>query len=309
MLSHTPPTLDPAAARRWAAAAPEPSAQSPGFASPWLHEEVARRMESRLQWLVQKPASWAHWEPVRGGWQAQALVQARYPGAQAYLVETEAARLALLAAAVKRPWWRLGQGATPQPQPGLPGQAVDMVWANMALHHAADPQALLRQWFALLKVDGFLMFSCLGPDTLREIRTLYAVQGWPAPAHEFTDMHDWGDMLVACGFAQPVMDMERISLSFSSPENLLAELRTLGRNLGRARFAGLRTPGWRARLQQVLRAGLADPGQGGRLTLGFEVIYGHAFKSVPRFAVNAETHIDLQGMREAIRGGRRASGQ
>jgi malonyl-CoA O-methyltransferase len=62
-------------------------------------------------------------------------------------------------------------------------------------------------------------------------------------------------------------------------------------------------------LQQVLRAGLADPGQGGRLTLGFEIIYGHAFKPPPRFTANAQTHIDLQGMREAVRGTRRASGQ
>ena len=102
---------------------------------------------------------------------------------------------------------------------------------------------------------------------------------------------------------------ESANMPVSLSPKALAELRTLGRNLGSARFAGLRTPGWRARLQQALRAGLADPGQGGRLTLGFEVIYGHAFKPVPRFAVNAETHIDLQGMREVIRGGRRASGQ
>ena len=309
MLSPTPPTLDPAAARRWAAAAPEPSAQSPGFASPWLHEEVARRMESRLQWLVQKPASWAHWEPVRGGWQAQALLQARYPGAQAFLVETESARLTLLAAAIKRSWWRLGSRAVPQPQLGLPGQAVDMVWANMALHQSPDPQALLRQWFGMLKVDGFLMFSCLGPDSLRAIRAVYADQGWPAPAHEFTDMHDWGDMLVACGFAQPVMDMERISLSFSSPDKLLAELRTLGRNFARTRFPGLRTVGWRKRLQDSLRESLSDPGQGGRLTLGFELIYGHAFKPIQRFTVNAQTHIDLQGMRDAVRGTRGVPGQ
>jgi malonyl-CoA O-methyltransferase len=61
------------------------------------------------------------------------------------------------------------------------------------------------------------MFSCLGPDTLRELRALYAALGWPPPAHEFTDMHDWGDMLVASGFAEPVMDMERITLSFATP--------------------------------------------------------------------------------------------
>ena len=93
-----------------------------------------------------------------------------------------------------------------------------MLWANMALHMAADPQALIAQWHRALATDGFLMFSCLGPDTLRELRALYAALGWPPAGHEFTDMHDWGDMLVHAGFAEPVMDMERIVLTWDTPE-------------------------------------------------------------------------------------------
>ena len=92
------------------------------------------------------------------------------------------------------------------------------------------------------------------PDTLRELRPLYAEFGWPPPTHTFTDMHDWGDMLVGQGFAEPVMDMERITLSFSSPQTLLAELRGLGRNLHAGRFPGLRGRGWLAKLH----AGLAQ---------------------------------------------------
>ena len=75
------------------------------------------------------------------------------------------------------------------------------------------------------------MFSCLGPDTLRELRGLYRALGWPPPAHDFTDMHDWGDMLVHAGFAEPVMDMERITLTWETPQRLLEELRELGANL------------------------------------------------------------------------------
>ena len=86
--------------------------------------------------------------------------------------------------------------------------SVDMLWANMALHTTHLPQTMLRRWHAALKPDGFLMFSCLGPDSLAEIRRVYAMLGWPAPAHAFTDMHDWGDMLVQAG-AEPVMAMER----------------------------------------------------------------------------------------------------
>ncbi len=204
-------------------------------------------MEARLQWLVQKPASWAHWEPVRGGWNAQTLLQMRYPQASSYLLESNLQHAAWLQSTLKAPWWNPLKLRAAKALVAQPAQPVGMLWANMALHHAADPQALIGQWLGLLEVDGFLMFSCLGPETLREIRAVYAAQGWPPPSHAFTDMHDWGDMLVEAGFAEPVMDMERITLSFSTPQSLLAEMRTLGRNLSIARFGGLRTPTWRSR--------------------------------------------------------------
>ena len=74
MSTALPPTIDPVAAARWQAQAPA--------ASPWLHEEVARRMQDRLQWMAKPPQSWLDWEPVRGGLQAHALVAQRYPQAQ-----------------------------------------------------------------------------------------------------------------------------------------------------------------------------------------------------------------------------------
>ena len=303
MSTQRPPTIDPAAARRWAGLPVLPTQQPPGFASPWLHEEVARRMEDRLQWLVQKPAHWAHWEPVRGGWQAQELLQTRYPRARVSLMEADPTRAALLRRAVAAPWWNPLARAAGMVRVESPARPVGMLWANMALHHADDPQALMAQWLQLLEVDGFLMFSCLGPDTLRELRAVYAAQGWPPPCHAFTDMHDWGDMLVAAGFAEPVMDMERITLSYSAPEHLLAELRTLGRNLSNLRAQGLRTGAWRERLLAVLRQDLADPSHGGRLTVSFEVIYGHAFKLAPRFTAKPQTNIAFDSLRQALRRG------
>jgi malonyl-CoA O-methyltransferase len=175
-----------------------------------------------------------------------------------------------------------------------------MVWANMLLHQSADPQALIAQWHRALAVDGFLMFSCLGPDTLRELRQAFEAQSWPAPAHEFTDMHDWGDMLVEAGFAEPVMDMERITLSYTSAESMLAELRDLGRNFHVQRFAGLRGRRWHAQLLSVLQT-LARPDEDGRLALTFEVVYGHALKPQPRAKVQALSAIDLQDMRTMLR--------
>jgi malonyl-CoA O-methyltransferase len=112
-------------------------------------------------------------------------------------------------------------------------------------------------------------------------------------------MHDWGDMLVQAGFAEPVMDMERITLTYATPESLLAEFRLLGRNLHRDRFAGLRGKQWLAQLQSALLS-LAKPEQNGRLSLTVEVIYGHALKPLPRLKVRSESSVSLQDMRTLL---------
>jgi len=301
MSSQSPPTIDAQAARRWealllAAAPGRPDRQ----ASPWLHEEVARRMEGRLQCILKQPRSWLHWQALRGGIEAHTLLRRRYPAASSFVQEDTPQALGLAGAALRPPLWspQRWKNAT---RFETPAQPVDLLWANMALHMSPDPQALIHRWHSLVQTDGFLMFSCLGPDTLRELRDLYARQGWPTPAHEFTDMHDWGDMLVQAGFAEPVMDMERITLSFSSPATLLAELRGLGRNLHPRRFSGLRGRAWHEALHQAIAAGLPDPEQRGRLRLTFEIIYGHAFKPAPRMAVQEQSVIPLEQMRASLR--------
>jgi malonyl-CoA O-methyltransferase len=292
-----PPTIDPQAAARWERAAPA--------ASPWLHEEVARRMEDRLQWIRLRPKAWAHWGAVRGGLQAQALLARRYPDAEFFVVETPGPRAQAAMQSIAKPWWSPARWTTPAAQLRLPPDAgVQMLWANMALHLAADPQALIAQWHRALAPEGFLMFSCLGPDTARELRGLYRRLGWPAAGHEFTDMHDWGDMLVHAGFAEPVMDMERIVLTYESPAKLLQDLRELGRNLHPQRFAGLRGRAWRQRLERELAQHLADPREGGRLSLTFEIIYGHALKPQPRVKLSAQSAVSLQDMRAMLQGAR-----
>jgi len=273
MPTDQPPTIDPLAAQRWAA--------MPHPATPWLHEEVARRMAERLPWIRLPVARWAHWEPLGGGAPARALVVAQYPDAECIEVRAQAGQASSAIKSEAKSWWRRLAASRRAPEvPVLaepPEAAMQMVWANMLAHHAADPRTLMKQWLRALTPDGFVMFSCFGPDTLRELRALYADLGWPPPTQEYTDMHDWGDQLAVAGFADPVMDQERITLTFDSPARLLAELRELGRNLHPGRFAGLRTPAWRQRLHAALderlRARADAP-----LALSFELIYGHALK-------------------------------
>lgn len=286
--SSIPPSLDANALQRWSQRAP---AQSP-----WLHEEVGRRMQERLQWIVKPAHTWIDWEPVRGGMDAHDLVQQRLPKSQAWLMHAQPEH-----AAVAKARWNTSMlsrlTGTKAVQFQAPKSEVDMVWANMSLHLAPNPPALIRQWAQALHAQGFVMFSCFGPDTLVELRRLHAKLGWPAPAQEFTDMHDLGDMLVAQGFAEPVMDMEHIRLQFASAERAQQELRELGRNLHVGRFAGLRGRQWH---QAWLQAVQSLAGERGQIELNFEIIYGHAFKAPPKMKVAQETAISLKDMRAAL---------
>ena len=293
-----PPTIDPTAAQRWHARAVD--------ASPWLHEEIARRMQDRLQWMTSKPANWCDWDPLNGGIEGHALVQQQFAQATSQIHETSSAKgQQRVQELFGKPWWSLGRWSGPSQQFGKPEDAsVQMLWSNMALHVAANPQALIAQWHKALAVGGYVMFSCLGPDTVREIHKLYADRGWPVPGHSMTDMHDWGDMLVHAGFAEPVMDMERITLTFATPERLLQELRELGRNLHPQRFGALRGRGFKQQLEKALAERLTDSAQGGQWAITFEIIYGHAFKPEPRVPVEANSAVSLQDMRAMLRKGR-----
>ena len=269
-------------------------------APPWLHGEVARRMAERLAAIRLPPQRVLDWGAFLGA--SHAVLTRAYPKAQRFALEPDAARRARAAAERARPWW------SPQRWLGTPPVVIDgdepaaggadLLWANMHLHAVADPQALMRRWHRALAVDGFLMFSSLGPGSLLPLRDLYAAASWPPPFAPFVDMHDLGDMLVAAGFAGPVMDQETITLTWASADALLAELRGLGGNADPRRSAGLRTPAWRRRLLAALAARCDASG---RVSLAFELVYGHAFRPPAQARVAAETAVPLDDMRAMMR--------
>ncbi len=272
-------------------------------AAPWLHGEVARRMAERLPVIRQQPEVVLDWWAHNGG--SSAVLAAAYPKARIVAVEVQAP--APPDGAPKAPpWWSPRRWSAPTVQTvaeaAVPAAGAQLVWANMGLHGAIDPQAVMLRWQRALAVDGFLMFSTLGPGTLEGLTALYRRQGWPPPFAPFVDMHDLGDMLVHAGFADPVMDQEQITLNWADGDALLDELRTLGGNVSPARSTGLRTPRWRRRLAQALQAGA---GADGRPALRFELVFGHAFRAAPRPALAATTAVPLEDMRAMVRAGRR----
>lgn len=172
----------------------------------------------------------------------------------------------------------------------IAGGSVDMVWSNMALHWAVDPLAALREFHRVLAVEGLLMFSTLGPDTLSGLRAAAGA----ARVHAFADMHDLGDMLVAAGFSEPVMDMERVTLLYAAGAALLADLRASGQTSAlAARARGLSGRRFLAALEEKLAAQRRD----GELPVGYEVVYGHAWKAAPRQAADGRAIVQFERRR------------
>jgi len=145
----------------------------------------------------------------------------------------------------------------------LADASVELVWCNLALHWAKDPLAVFREFQRVLAPAGLVLFSSLGPDTLKELR----LAAGAARVHAFIDMHDLGDMLVAAGLTAPVMDMELISIDYRSGGKLLEDLRSSGQTNARAdRARGLAGRHFLAEFRHApLRA-------------TYEVVYGHAWK-------------------------------
>lgn len=169
----------------------------------------------------------------------------------------------------------------------LRARSVDLVWSNFLLNWLNDPLPALREMHRTLDVGGLLMFTTLGPDTLKELRACLSTHPGER-VHRFIDMHDMGDCLVKAGFADPVMDMETLTLTYTSLDALLQDVRSIGAaNASTARPRGLAgKTGW-ARARAAYEALRVE----GRLPATVEVIYGHAWKATPRVIEDGRTII------------------
>jgi malonyl-CoA O-methyltransferase len=166
--------------------------------------------------------------------------------------------------------------------------SVDLVWSNLALHWHPQPDRVFAEWRRVLRVNSLLMFSCFGPDTFRELRAAFAEADLAEHVLPFVDMHDFGDQLVQVGFSTPVLDMEVITVTYDTPQALLADVRAMGGNpLSTLRRSLMGKQAWHRMLAALERARRPD----GKLGLSFEVIYGHAFRPAPKVTSKGEAII------------------
>lgn len=245
--------------------------------------EIDRRMQERLDYVTLKPKRILDLGCSRGA--SFPALAARYPDAE--LLGLDIAPAMLAAGRSQRAGWQrwLGIGKNADPlrlaadATNLPlaSRTVALVWSNLLLHWLDDPIPALAEAHRVLEVGGLLMFSTLGPDTLKELRSAFS-DGY-AHTQRFADMHDLGDMLVGCGFADPVMDMEVITLTYDDLDALFADLRTSGSMCAmKARRHGLTG----RRSWEVARLAYEKLRRDGKLPATFEIVYGHAWKAAPK---------------------------
>jgi malonyl-CoA O-methyltransferase len=173
----------------------------------------------------------------------------------------------------------------------LPGVAMDMIWSNLALHWVNDLARVFAECRRTLKVGGLLTFSTFGPDTLRQLSAAFARADGHTHVNRFVDMHDLGDLLIETGFADPVMEMELMTLTYADSRALFDELKALGAtNATRGRRHGLTG---KERWQRML-ASLERTRHEGRLPMTFEVVYGHAWKGEPKRTAEGHPIVKLQ---------------
>ncbi|MDR5810688.1 methyltransferase domain-containing protein [Caballeronia sp. LZ019] len=295
----------------------------------FLPREIADRMRERLEYI--KVAPMRVLDAACGVGADLGRLRERFPEASVLGVDISSAMLARARAAgaaeaesgagwrrflpltLARAFGARGPQLAQADFSALPfaGGAFELLWSNLALHWHARPDVVLPEWQRVLKVNGLLMFSTFGPDTLRELAAAYReaerTLGLAPMPHtiDFVDMHDLGDMLVESGFEIPVMDQEVLTITYRSPESLLADVTRWGAYpFERAEADRADAAAAEALRGAVHRALGALRREDGAIPLTFEVIYGHAWKAAPRTTAEGHGIVRLEDIGRGPKRGR-----
>jgi malonyl-CoA O-methyltransferase len=205
---------------------------------------------------------------------AAALV-GRWPRTRVIALDASPAMLRQASAreGAERIQWLLGEAeAIP-----LADASVDLVFSNLMLPWCEDIDAVFAEVARVLKPRGLFTFTTFCPDTYIELRAAWRASDAAAHVHPFTDMHDLGDGLVRAGFAEPVLDVSRYTLTYPDVDELMRDLKAIGaQNAASARPRGLTG---RGRLRRMAEAYEQYRTQGA-LPATHEVVFGQAWGAV-----------------------------
>lgn len=154
--------------------------------------------------------------------------------------------------------------------------SFDLVFSNLMLQWCVDIEGVFRELQRVLRPGGLLLFTSFGPDTLHELRTSWAHVDGYSHVNAFLDMHDVGDALVKTRFSDPVMDIERLTVTYRDVWQLMRELKQIGaHNVTAGRPRGLTGKSHMQRLVAAYEQFRSE----GVLPASYEIVNGHAWRA------------------------------
>ncbi|MGD8497975.1 MAG: malonyl-ACP O-methyltransferase BioC [Chromatiales bacterium] len=237
-----------------------------------LQHEVAERMQERLDLIKLKPRIVLD-VGAGTGFGSFSLLR-RYRGASVLALDLASEMLREIRR--RSGWLRrpLLVGGDAEDLPLSDGR-VDLLWSNLTLQWCNDLDRAFAEFRRVMGPGGLLMFSTFGPDTLKELRGAWAQADRQTHVNAFIDMHDIGDALLRAGFADPVMDVETITMTYRDVRALMRDLKQIGAaNATRGRPRAMTG---RGRLARVEAAYETSRRPDGLLPATYEVVYGHAW--------------------------------
>ena len=258
-----------------------------------LQREVGTRLAQHLDPMRLDPRAILDLGCGTGGGFAE--LRRRFPAAR--LIGVDLAHTMLREARGRTPAWKrlFGAGspvlacADAEHLP-MATSSAQLAWSNLMLQWCR-PETVFAEVARVLETGGLFVFSTFGPDTLKELRAAFAAVDALEHVNPFVDMHDLGDALVHAGLAEPVMEMEVLTLEYASVEAVARDLKAIGAgNVLPGRPRGLSGRGRWARMVERYERERRD----GALPATYEVIYGHAWKAAPRKLADGRQVIDFR---------------
>jgi malonyl-CoA O-methyltransferase len=265
-----------------------------------LHAEVRDNLMKRLDLMRLTPRVVVD-AGAGTGHGSRALIR-RYPKALVIAVDTSQR---MLEVAGRRPFWlrRFARVRADAVRLPFPDSSVELILSNLMLQWC-DPDSVFAEFRRVLAPNGLLTFTTFGPDTLRELRSAWSGVDSHSHVNQFIDMHDLGDALVRGGFAAPVLDVERYTLTYLDLRRVAADLKATGaHNATTGRAKGLTGRRQFAAVQTAYESFRQD----GRLPATFEVVFGHAWMPAAdarRTGADAAS-VSLEEIKQQLRARRR----
>jgi malonyl-CoA O-methyltransferase len=241
----------------------------------FVHDETRRRLLERLDLFDLAPRVALDVGCATG--RGAVALAARYPSARVLALDSSTGMLRAAHRSARALPSVAAVGGDAERLP-LCDHSVQLILANLVLPWCRPP-SLFAEAARVLEDGGLLLFATLGPDSLREVRAAWGTVDSSLHVHAAFDVHDVGDLALAAGLAEPVLDVDRIEVTYSSVATLVADLRSCGGvNVAGGRRRGLTGP----RRWHAFERALVGGGDGARFAITVELVLGQAWGGGPK---------------------------